>query len=147
LLHEEIRLQVALITPLMHVRGHAAPETKAAVERARSLIEKANALGSPIQDPLLLFSVLFGFWIANFAAFEGEVLCSLAAEFYAYAKEQSAVLPLMTAHRLVGVSLAYTGKLAEGRTHYDEALALYGDYNLDKAVSIGSMGGTKGLPP
>jgi hypothetical protein len=27
---EQIKLQVALITPLMHVKGHAAPETKAA---------------------------------------------------------------------------------------------------------------------
>jgi predicted ATPase len=30
---EEIKLQVALITPLMHVKGYAAPETRAAVER------------------------------------------------------------------------------------------------------------------
>ena len=27
---EEIKLQVALITPLIHVKGYAAPETKAA---------------------------------------------------------------------------------------------------------------------
>ena len=38
---EEIKLQVALITPLMQVKGHAAPETKAAAERARLLIEQA----------------------------------------------------------------------------------------------------------
>ena len=31
---ERIKLQVALVTPLMHVKGYAAPETKAAVERA-----------------------------------------------------------------------------------------------------------------
>jgi hypothetical protein len=34
---------VALITPLIHVRGYAAPETKAAIERARLLIEQAEA--------------------------------------------------------------------------------------------------------
>jgi predicted ATPase len=38
---DQIRLQVALIAPLLHVRGHAAPETKAAAERARLLIEQA----------------------------------------------------------------------------------------------------------
>ena len=43
---EEIKLQVALITPLMHVKGYAAPETKAAIERARSLIEQVEALAS-----------------------------------------------------------------------------------------------------
>ena len=31
---EETKLQVALITPLLHVKGHAALETKAAAERA-----------------------------------------------------------------------------------------------------------------
>ena len=69
---EQIKLQVALITPLMHVKGYAAPETKAAVERARLLIERAEALGEPPEDPLLLFSVLYGFWVANYVAFNGE---------------------------------------------------------------------------
>ena len=41
------RLQVALINPLLHVKGYAAPETKMAVERARMLIENAEALGEP----------------------------------------------------------------------------------------------------
>jgi predicted ATPase len=36
---EEIKLQVALITPLLHIKGYAAPETKAAAERAHLLIE------------------------------------------------------------------------------------------------------------
>ena len=62
---EEIKLQVALITPLLHVSGYAAPETRAAVERARLLIEQAEALGEPPEDPLLLFSVLYGLWVAN----------------------------------------------------------------------------------
>ena len=71
---EQIKLQVALITPLIHVKGYAAPETKAAAERARLLIEQAEALGEPPEDPLLLFSVLYGFWVANFVAFNGDVM-------------------------------------------------------------------------
>ena len=69
---EQIKLQVALITPLIHVKGYAAPETKAAAERARLLIEQAEALGEPPEDPLLLFSVLYGFWVANCVAFNGD---------------------------------------------------------------------------
>jgi predicted ATPase len=42
---EQIKLQVALITPLIHVKGHAASETKVATERARLLIQQAEALG------------------------------------------------------------------------------------------------------
>jgi predicted ATPase len=42
---QEIKLQVALITPLMNVKGYAAPETRAATDRGRLLIEQAEALG------------------------------------------------------------------------------------------------------
>jgi len=48
---ERIKLHVALITPLLNVKGAAAPETKAAAERARLLIEEAEALGEPHEDP------------------------------------------------------------------------------------------------
>ena len=54
---EQIKLQVALITPLIHVKGYAASETKAAAQHARLMIEQAEALGEPLEDPLLLFSV------------------------------------------------------------------------------------------
>ena len=102
---EQIKLQVALITPLIHVKGYAAPETKAAVERARLLIEQAEALGEPPEDPLLLFSVLYGFWVANYVAFNGDVMRDLAAQFLALAEKQGATVPLMIGHRLMGISL------------------------------------------
>jgi predicted ATPase len=44
---ERINLQVALITPLMHFKGLAAPESREAVERARLLIEQAEARAEP----------------------------------------------------------------------------------------------------
>src|SRR5262245_14693095 len=44
---EQIKLQVALVNALMHVKGYAAPEPKAAVEQARQFIERAEALGEP----------------------------------------------------------------------------------------------------
>jgi class 3 adenylate cyclase/predicted ATPase len=122
---EQIKLQVALITPLIHVKGHAAPETKAAEERARLLIEQAEALGEPPEDPLLLFSVLYGFWVANYVAFNGDVVRERAAQFLALAEKQMAIVPLMIGHRLMGNSLLYTGDIAEARAHYDQAMALY----------------------
>ena len=122
---EQIKLQVDLITPLMHVKGYAAPETKAAAERARLLIEQAEALGEPPEDPLLLFSVLYGFWVANFNAFNGDVVRELAAQFLAVAEKQKALVPLMIGHRLMGISLMLTGDIAQGRAHSDHALALF----------------------
>ncbi len=122
---EQIKLQVALITPLLHVNGYAAPEPKAAAERARLLIEQAEALGEPPEDPLLLFSALYGVWTANYIAINGDVMRELAAQFLALAEKHRATVPLMIAHRVMGVSLVITGDIAEGRAHYDRAIALY----------------------
>ena len=122
---EQIKLQVALITPLMHVKGYAAPETKATAERARVLIEQAKALGEPPDDPLLLFSVLYGFWVASYVAFNGDALRELASQFLALAEKQGTAVPIMIGHRLMGVSLTPTGNIAEGRAHFDRAIALY----------------------
>ena len=122
---EQIKLQVALITPLIHVKGYAAPETKAAVERARLLIEQAEALGEPPEDPLLLYSVLYGFWVANYIAFNGDVCRDLAAQFLALAEKQGTTVPLMIGHRIMGMTLVFTGDFAESRAHLDRAFALY----------------------
>jgi class 3 adenylate cyclase/predicted ATPase len=122
---EQIKLQVALITPLIHVKGYAAAETKTAAKQARLLIEQAEALGEPSEEPLLLFSVLYAFWVANFGAFNGDVCRDLAAQFLALAEKQRATVPLMIGHRIVGSSLLFTGDIAEGRGHFDQALALY----------------------
>ncbi len=122
---ERIKLQVALLMPLLHVKGQAAPETKAATERARLLIEQAEAIGEPLEDPLLLFAVLFGFWVANYVAFNGDVIRDLAAQFLTLAEKQGTAVPLTLGHRIMGTSLMYTGDLAEGRAHFDQVLALY----------------------
>ena len=122
---KQIELQAALITPLLHVHGYAAPETKAAVERAQLLIEQAEALGERTEDPQLLFSVLYGFWVANYVAFNGDVCRDLAGQFLALAEKQEATAPLMIGHRLMGTSLLFTADIAGGRAQYDQALALY----------------------
>jgi class 3 adenylate cyclase/predicted ATPase len=122
---EQIKLQVALVNALMHVEGYAAAETKEAVEQARLLIERAEALGEPPEDPLLLFSVLYGFWSINYVGFNGDVIRNLAAQFLALAEKQSATFPLMIGHRLMGTALLFTGDVAQSRAYFDRALALY----------------------
>jgi predicted ATPase len=122
---EQIKLQVALITPLFHIKGYAAAEPKAAAEQARLLIEQAEALGEPPEDPLLLFQVLFGFWVANQVAFNGDVCRELAMQFLALAEKQQATVPLMIGHRIMGGSLLLAGNIEESRAHYDQAIALY----------------------
>jgi class 3 adenylate cyclase/predicted ATPase len=121
----EIKLQVALVVPLVNLKGPAAPETKAATERARLLIQQAEALGEPPEDPMLLFQVLSIVWNESFSAFNGDVMRELATKFLALAEKQGAALPRVIGHRLVGTSLAWTGEIAEGRGHLDQAVALY----------------------
>src|SRR6202022_2448875 len=102
---EQIKLQVELINPIMHVKGYAAPETKATVERARLLIEQAESLGEPTEDPLLLFSVLYGIWTASLVAFNGDALRNLAAQFLALAKKHGTTAPLPLAPRIMGTAM------------------------------------------
>ncbi|MGB8631754.1 MAG: hypothetical protein WCD69_20645, partial [Xanthobacteraceae bacterium] len=122
---EQIKLQVALVNALMHVKGYAAPEPKVAVEQAHRFIERAEALGETSEDPLLLFSVLYGVWAANYVAFNGDVTRELASQFLALAEKRREIAPLMIGHRLMGTSLMLTGNIAEGRAHYNQAFALY----------------------
>src|SRR5215831_15078809 len=121
---EEIKLQAALITPLIHVKGFAAPETKAAVERARRLIHQAEALGEPPEDPLILSSVLYASWGANIHAFNRDMARDLAAECLALAEKQGATVPLI-GHRMMGATLFYAGDVVESRAHFDRVIALY----------------------
>ena len=122
---QQVKFQVALANALMHTKGYAAPETKASLDQARLYIEQAEALGEPPEDPLLLFSVLYGFWVANINAFNGGVCRDLAVQFLALAEKQRATVPLMIGHRLMGTSLLLTGDTAEGMRHLDRAIALY----------------------
>ena len=74
---------------------------------------------------MLLFSVLYGFWAANFVAFKGHALRELSAQFLALAKKQKATGPLVIAHRLLATALLHTGDIADARAHYDQAIGLY----------------------
>ena len=122
---EQIKYHIGLVNALMHTKGYAAPETRAALEQARVLIKRAETLGEPLEDPLMPFSVLYGFWIASYIAFNGDAVRELATQFLSLAEKQKSIIPLMIGHRLVGSSLQYTGNLTESRTHYDQAIALY----------------------
>jgi hypothetical protein len=70
------------------------------------LIEQAEAFGDSPEDPLLLFSILYGFWAANFLAFNGDALRELAMQFLALAEKQRA-----TGARMIGHPARQVGSL------------------------------------
>jgi predicted ATPase len=109
----------------MHTLGHAAPPTVAASEKARLLIEQAVAIGEPPEDPLQLYPALFGIFVANFVAFDGDAVRGHAEEFLALAEKQELVVPRMVGHRIVGISRLFSGAIPEALSHYDQAYNLY----------------------
>jgi predicted ATPase len=58
-------------------------------------------------------------------AFDGDMMRELAAQFMELAENERATVPLMIGHGLMGITLLFTGGIAEGRDHLDEAIALY----------------------
>jgi predicted ATPase len=119
---EHIKLQVAQLRALGAVKGFAAPETRAAAEKARLLAEQSAALGEP---PLRLFSVLLGFWGMNFTAFDGNALREISTQFLTLAEKQGTAAQIMVGHRLVATALLCTGEIARSLIHYNKAIALY----------------------
>jgi predicted ATPase len=132
---EQIKLQVSLVGALMHTSGYAASETKTALDRARSLFEEAEEIGEPPEDPLLLFSVLYGFWAAQSMAFDGEIVRDLAAQFLTLAQKQKAAVR-MTGHRMMGVARLYRGELADARVHFNQAMDLYSRAGRDELATL-----------
>jgi predicted ATPase len=121
---DKIKLQAAIMTPLIHVKGYASPETRVAAEWAR-LFEQGEALGECLEDPLILFSALYGFLTINIVVFNGNVVRQLASEFLARAEKQGTTPLLLTAHRIVGASLVYMGEIVESLPHLERTIALY----------------------
>src|SRR4029077_13905532 len=114
----------ALRNVLVHLKGYAAPESKAAFERARLLVEQAERLGEPAEDPLLLFSLLNGLWTANIVSFNGDAVCGLATEFLTRAESQNMAGPVADGSPLVGISLWRRGDIEGGRARSDRGFGL-----------------------
>jgi predicted ATPase len=121
----QIDLQVGLAKALMYTRGFASPETKAAFEQTRLFVERAEASGESLDDPLVVFSVLFGFFWANFVAFNADAVRGVAEECLSLARKHGGVLPLVIGHGLLGVALVVSGDFLDGQGHLDRAEALY----------------------
>ena len=122
---ERIRLQIELANALIHIKGHAAPETRAAFDQARASIAHAEEIGDTTDDPMALFAVLYGFWVAGRMSFQADATRELAAQFQALAEQRQATAPMLIGHLLMGISLVLAGDLAAGAAELDRTVALY----------------------
>ena len=79
--------------------------------------------------------MLYGFWVANLIAFDGDAVRELAAEFLALAEKQGTTVPLIIGHRITGNNLLHTGNIAHSRAHLDRAFALY-DFTMHREQAM-----------
>lgn len=119
---DQLNLQIALLNTLYAFKGFAAPEAKAAMERARTLVEQARSLGEPIESPLEIYSILYGSWIANLIAFNGDAALELARQSLAFAESDNDPAALVLANDNMGISLLATGSPEESRLRLDRAI-------------------------
>lgn len=131
---QQIQLQLDLSNVLIHTEGHASAKTRESFDRARALIEQASSLGEKPEDPLVAYSVLYGFWVANRMAFNGPAALVLAAEFQTMARAEGARVPLMLGHLVAGISAVVTGGFRHGTDELHRAVALY-DPATDHALA------------
>jgi predicted ATPase len=122
---EQIKFQVALLIPLMHVKGGAAPELRVAADRACRLIAEAEARGETHEDPLLLFLALASSHQTYVTAFDGETARERAMQLLALAEKIGGCAPRAIGHYRLGIPLMWMGNFAQARVHLDQAITLY----------------------
>jgi tetratricopeptide (TPR) repeat protein len=114
---EEIEIQLALGIPLIAVQGYAAPETREAFSRARTLCLN-------LDSPPEYFQALFGLWGHSWMGGKNDDALAMASEFLAKSREKSDSILLMVAHRVMGSTLLTIGEFENSRRHFEESIEL-----------------------
>jgi predicted ATPase len=129
----ELDIHVTLTTALMAGKGFADPEVFAVLERANRLVTETGAVGTPLH-----FSVLYGLWSSKIVG--GAVAAGLehAANFLSVAQSQPSSGPLLVGHRILAVSLIYSGDYRAALMHLETAVSLYRpEEHRDSALRYG----------
>jgi class 3 adenylate cyclase/tetratricopeptide (TPR) repeat protein len=115
---EEVKLQIALTTPLIATAGYIAPEVEKASSRA---LELCRQLGETPQ----LFVALGSLESIYFKRGELEIALELSKQLLHLAETQQDAVLLLWAHYAMGFSLAWRGELKSARDHLERSIALY----------------------
>jgi len=112
-----LRLQTLLVQAMIAMRGYAAPQTREALVRARSLV------GDRTDRPEKLV-ILYGLWAASYVGGSSEQL-SAANEFLTEAEQRGDAAALCMAHRAIGTTFVNRGDFPAALPHLQRACALY----------------------
>jgi predicted ATPase len=114
----ELRLQVALGTPLVLIKGYTAPEVETTYLRARDLCLDSK-------DSTQLFPVLLGLLRMYYSKGDLQKARELGEQFLRLVRQVPDSPFLLVAHALYGSTLFALGELACARALFERSLALY----------------------
>ncbi|HEY7491137.1 MAG TPA: adenylate/guanylate cyclase domain-containing protein [Candidatus Tectomicrobia bacterium] len=114
----ELTLLLALGTPLLAIKGYAAPERRQAYTRAWELCQQ---LGESSQH----FSVLFGLWQGYALGAEWQTAYAAGEQLLSLAQCQHDPGLLLEAHRALTVNLLLGGEFAPAHAYAEQGMALY----------------------
>jgi class 3 adenylate cyclase/tetratricopeptide (TPR) repeat protein len=117
-LMEEVKLQIALLTPLIATKGYTAPEVEKACNRA---LQQCQQLGEAPQ----LFTVLGGLNSIYYNRGELEISLELARRMLRLAESRGDPVLLLWGHYALGFTLASQGAFKAARGHLEQSIALY----------------------
>jgi predicted ATPase len=115
---EEVKLQIALTTPLIATAGYTTPEVEKASRRA---LELCQQLGDAPQ----LFGALGSLQSIYFNRCELEIALEVAKQMLRLAENQQNAMSLLWAHYALGLTLANQGEWNLAREHLARSIALY----------------------
>ena len=113
-----LQLQTMLAQAMIAMRGYAAPQTREALVRARSLV--GDRVGCPEK-----LAILYGLWAASYVGGGSSEQLSAASEFLTEAEQRGDAAALCMAHRAIGTTFLNRGDFAASLPHLQRACALY----------------------
>ena len=123
-----VRLQVSYANALIAARGHDAPETAAAYERARDL-----GMGGDLGSERL--SVTYGLWIGSFVRGDLTAMRRHSEAFLRDCANRLDSGEACVANRIAGATNLMSGDFVAAREHLEKALAVY-DAERDRDLAF-----------
>ena len=122
---ERLKAQLGLANAFMYTKSYTSEATRSAFDQARIFVEEIKAAGEKLEDPFVTFSVLFGFWMANYVAFDGQAVRELAGQSLVLAEKQVDEVPRVLSHSLLGAALVVSGDFSNGLAQLNDAAEIY----------------------
>ena len=127
----ELDLNLAIINPLIAIKGYSAPDTKAVSERALALCRQTGQVSR-------IFPALSAQWVYHYVSGDIALCKKLAVDYLDLANTEQDRVPRLVGYRLMGISSLIGGSPAAAMKHFELAWDLFDpSLDADTAYSYG----------